>query len=57
VLVDKFFTVEQHKKNLLHEKDYLEFEFIYKPLKPSKFTFDFVIKKNEGPKWRYKIVL
>lgn len=57
ILVEKFFTVEQHKKSLLHDKDYLEFEFSYKPLKPSKFSFDFVVKKAEGPKWRYKLML
>lgn len=57
VLVEKFFSVEQRKRTLIHDKDYLEFEFTYKPLKPGKFTFDFVVKKAEGPKWRYRIAL
>ena len=56
-IVDKFLNIECTKNSLKHAKDMLEFEFIYKPMKPGKVSFDFLITKQEGSRWRYRLNL
>ena len=55
--MDKFLIVDCAKNSLKHAKDTLEYEFIFKPMKPGKVSFDFLITKQEGSRWRYKIIL
>lgn len=45
------------KDNLKHAKDTLELEFMFKPMKPLKVSFDLLITKKEGSRWRYRVVL
>ena len=56
-LIDKFLIIECPKKSLSHANDTLEFEFLFKPMKPGKAVFDFVIVRQEGARWRYRLVL
>jgi hypothetical protein len=45
-LIDKFLIVDCPKKSLNHAKDTLEFEFLFKPMKPGKVSFDFLITRQ-----------
>lgn len=45
------------KDNLKHAKDTLELEFMFKPMKPIKVSFDLLITKKEGSRWRFRVVL
>jgi hypothetical protein len=54
-LIEKFLIIECPKKSLSHANDALEFEFLYKPMKPGKASFDFVILRKEGARWRYRL--
>jgi hypothetical protein len=56
-LIDKFLIVDCPKKSLNHAKDSLEFEFLFKPMKPGKVSFDFLVTRQEGSRWRFKINL
>lgn len=56
-LIDKFLIIECPKKSLNHANDTLEFEFLYKPMKPGKASFDFVILRKEGARWRYRLTV
>jgi len=55
--VKKILLVEMMKDHLKHEKDMLELEFIFKPMKPIKLSFDLLIIKQEGSRWRYRVSL
>ena len=54
-MIEKFLIVECTKNSLKHAKDMLEFEFLFKPMKPCKVSFDFLITKQEGSRWRYRL--
>ena len=54
-LIDKFLIIDSPKKSLNHANDTLEFEFLFKPMKPGKASFDFVIVRQEGARWRYRM--
>lgn len=54
-MIDKFLIVECTKNSLKHAKDMLEFEFLFKPMKPCKVSFDFLITKQQGSRWRYRL--
>lgn len=56
-MIDKFLIVDCPKKSLNHAKDTLEFEFLFKPMKPGKVSFDFLVTRHEGSRWRFKINL
>jgi hypothetical protein len=43
------------KDKLNHANDALEVEFNFKPMKPLKVSFDIVITRREGSRWRYKL--
>ena len=54
-LIDKFLIIDCPKKSLNHANDTLEFEFLFKPMKPGKASFDFVVVRQEGARWRYRM--
>ena len=56
-LIERALLVEFSKDNLKHAKDSLELEFMFKPMKPFKCSFDLLITKREGSRWRYKVLL
>jgi hypothetical protein len=54
-LIEKSLEVEFRKDKLNHANDNLEVEFNFKPMKPIKVSFDLVITRKEGSRWRYKV--
>jgi hypothetical protein len=54
-LIQKNFSAEFRKDKLNHANDSLEVEFSFKPMKPIKCSFDLLITKKEGSRWRYKV--
>lgn len=54
-LIERSFKAEFRKDKLNHANDALEVEFTFKPMKPMKCTFDLVITKKHGSRWRYKV--
>lgn len=54
-LIEKTLVVELKKNKLNHANDALEVEFGFKPMKPLKVSFDVVITRREGSRWRYKL--
>ena len=54
-LIEKTLSVDLKKDRINHANDALEVEFSFKPMKPLKVSFDVVITRKEGSRWRYKL--
>jgi len=56
-LVASSFSIRPIKKKLENSSDYLVYEFTFSPNKPFKQTLDFIIVRQTGGQWKYKINL
>jgi hypothetical protein len=56
-LIERCFNADFKKNKLTHANDNLEVEFNFKPMKPIKVSFDLLITRNQGSRWRYRVNL